>query len=69
MTEWNDRELSPGVSATIKFKGGEDRAVISVDEDRVSRACFFVCLFVLFRLSVCLVVFFFFYIRVKKLFP
>ena len=36
VTEWNDRELSPGVSATIKFKGGADRAVISTDEDRVS---------------------------------
>ena len=48
MTEWHDRQVSAGVGATINFRDGADRAVISVDEERVSRAClplFYGCCF------------------------
>ncbi|CAL8275339.1 unnamed protein product [Arctogadus glacialis] len=34
VTEWNDRQVSAGVGATIYFRDGADRAVISVDEER-----------------------------------
>ena len=40
MTEWNDRQGSAGVGgATIRLGDGADRAVLSVDEERASRAC------------------------------
>ncbi|XP_056440967.1 uncharacterized protein LOC130378059 [Gadus chalcogrammus] len=34
VTEWNDRQVSAGVGATICFGDGGDRAFISVDEER-----------------------------------
>ncbi|XP_030220832.1 uncharacterized protein LOC115549649 isoform X2 [Gadus morhua] len=34
VTEWNDRQVSAGVGATIYFRDGADRAVFSVDEER-----------------------------------
>lgn len=36
VTEWNDRQVSTGGGATIQI--GMDRALISIEEDRVSRA-------------------------------
>ncbi|XP_030266788.1 uncharacterized protein LOC115578107 isoform X3 [Sparus aurata] len=44
LTEWYDRQLTPGIGATIRFKDGTQRAVISVDEDRWFSA-YFTCFF------------------------